>query len=93
MRLRLAGDKDRETRNKAVYYGLSILNEKSDPVIEMMVNLAIDPRALADVGRIGWGLSHGADKDIIKALLVPYIEGQGEQAQRARKLYREIFKD
>ena len=90
---RLAGDNDRGTRNKAVYYGLSVLNEKSDFVVEMMVNLAIDPRALADVGRIGWGLSHGADRDKIKALLAPYIQGQGEQTQRAHKLYREIFKD
>ena len=91
--IRLAGDKDRETRNKAVYYGLSVLNEKPDPVVEMMVNFALDPTALADVGRIGWGLSRGADKDKIKALLAPYIQGQDEQSQRARKLYREIFQD
>jgi hypothetical protein len=91
--IRLAGDKDRGTRNKAVYYGLSVLNEKTDPLVEMMVKLAIDPTAVADVGRIGWGLSRGADKDKIKALLEPHIKGQSEQAQRARKLYMEIFKD
>jgi len=91
--IRLAGDNDRETRNKAVYYGLSVLNEKTDPVVEMMVNLAIDPTASADVGRIGWGLSRGANKDKIKALLAPHIQGQSKQAQRAHKLYTEIFKD
>jgi len=91
--IRLAGDNDRGTRNKAIYYGLSVLNEKPDSVVEMMVNLAIDPTTLADVGRIGWGLSRGADKDKIKTLLAPYIQGQSKQAQRARKLYTEIFKD
>ena len=89
--LRLSNDKDRGVRNQAVYYGLSVVEDKDERVVKRLVEMALDKTN--DFGRISWGLSYGADKEMIKKYLKPYIDIKSKKGELARKLYKEIFKE
>jgi len=89
--LRLSKDKDRGVRYQAVYYGLSVVENKDERVIKRLVEMALDKTN--DFGRIGWGLGHGADKEMIKKYLKPYIDIKSKKGELARQLYKEIFKE
>lgn len=50
--LRLSKDKDRQVRNAAVYYGLSVVTNKSDEVIKRLVDMIAELVGQADLDRI-----------------------------------------
>ncbi|MHC4738087.1 MAG: HEAT repeat domain-containing protein, partial [Planctomycetota bacterium] len=89
--LRLSKDKDRGVRYQAVYCGLSVVENKDESIIERLVEMALDKTS--DFGRISWGLSRGADEEIIKKYLIPHLTHESTKAKLARKLYRELFKE
>ncbi len=89
--LRLSKDKDRGVRYQAVYYGLSVVENKDESIIKRLVEMALDKTS--DFGRISWGLSRGADEEIIKKYLIPHLTHESTKAKLARKLYRELFKE
>ena len=89
--LRLSKDKDRGVRYQAVYYGLSVVQDKDEGVVKRLVEMAFDKTN--DFGRISWGLGYGADKEMIKKYLKPYIDIKSRKGQLARQLYKEIFKE
>jgi len=80
-----------EYKYYAVYSGLSVANPKSERFVKRLVEMALDETN--DFGRISWGLSHGADKEIIKKYLVPYLDSESKKDELARQLYREIFEE
>jgi len=90
--MRLSKDKDGDVRNSAVYYGLSVVDNKSDEVIKRLIEMAVDTSGQEDLGRIMWGLGRGADKEKIRTYLRPYIGLKNEEGELARKVYFEIFK-
>ena len=55
--------------------------------------MAVDEAALNDFGRISWGLGRGADKEIIKEYLRPYLDIESRKGELARVLYRNIFNE
>jgi nitrous oxidase accessory protein NosD len=69
-----------------------VVENKSDKVIKRLIEMALDAGASSDLGRIGWGLGRGADKEKIKMYLMPYLEPGNRKGERARQLYREMFK-
>jgi len=91
--LQLARDENRQVRKNAVYYGLSVVNNKSEAVIKQLIEMAVDEAALNDFGRISWGLGRGADKEIIKEYLRPYLDIESRKGELARVLYRNIFNE
>jgi hypothetical protein len=91
--LLLSKDRDREVRNAAVYYGLSVVANKSDEVIKRLVDMAVEAGGQADLGRIIWGLQRGADKRKIMAQLQPLLSLRDKKGELARKVYFEIFKE
>ena len=91
--LLLSKDRDREVRNAAVYYGLSVVANKSDEVIKRLVDMAVEVEGQADLGRITWGLQRGADKRKIRVQLQPLLNLKDKKGELARKVYFEIFKD
>jgi len=90
--LRLSKDKYLEVRNSAVYYGLSVVADKSDEVIKRLVDMIVEPNQ-ADLDRIIWGLRTGADKEKVRAHLQPFIGLRDLKGELARKAYFEIFKE
>ena len=89
--MRLAQDSHRGTRNDAVYYGLSVLLDKDERVVKVLIDLAVDPTADADLDRIAWGLQRGADRDLIQSLLASHLKGNTRKARRAQELHSKIF--
>jgi len=87
----LAKDSDHETRNNAVYYGLSVLTQKDPAAVQVLIDLALDPAADADIGRIAWGLARGADKGLIQSLLEPHLKAATPEGNLARELHKKIF--
>ena len=77
--LRLSKDKDRGVRNQAVYYGLSVVANKDEKIIKRLVEMALDKTN--DFGCISWGLSHGADEEIIKKYLKPYLDIESKKGE------------
>jgi hypothetical protein len=91
--LGLSKDRDREVRTAAVYYGLSLVSNKSDEVIKRLVDMVVETDGQADLGRIIWGLQRGADKRKIMAQLQPLLGLRDKKGELARKVYFEIFKE
>ena len=91
--MRLSKDEDLEVRNKAVYFGLSVVRDKDEKIIKRLIDLALDEDAQADVGRISWGLRNSVNKEIIKTYLRSYLDLENDTSEVAKRLYREIFKD
>ncbi len=54
--VQLGGDSDRGVRYQAVYYGLSVVRDKSEPVVRRLVELALTDHDDSMYGRIVWGL-------------------------------------
>ncbi len=54
--LKLSADSNREVRYNAVYYGLSVVRDKSEPIIRRLVEMALADHENNLHGRIVWGL-------------------------------------
>jgi hypothetical protein len=57
--LQLSYDPEHSVKYSAVYFGLSVVREKSDAVLRRLVELSVRETDLDMVGRINWGLQFG----------------------------------
>ncbi len=92
--LRLSKDQSRDVRYQVVYFGLSVITNKDEQIIKRLVEMALDEsnsHNFAD--RIRWGLTHGANKEVIKKYLDPYLSIEDKKGELARNLYKEIYKE
>jgi hypothetical protein len=94
--LRLASDSDREVRYNAVYYGLSVVRDKSEPVIRQLVDLALADHENNLYGRIVWGLrTFSKDKsETVAQVLAEHLGRAKTDAHLAASiygLYREVL--
>lgn len=85
--LKLSKDDDRDVRFNAVYYGLSTVREKSDEIIERLLEMAFADREPNLFHRIEWGLRN--DRERVAKMLNEYIAGKDKDDARAA---REVFK-
>ncbi|MFA5292903.1 MAG: M56 family metallopeptidase [Phycisphaerae bacterium] len=92
--LQLSKDQSQNVRYQAVYFGLSVITNKDEQVIKQLVEMALNESNSNDfVSRIRWGLTFGADKEIIKKHLMPYFDIKSDKHDLAKQLYKEIFKE
>lgn len=93
--LDLSRDEDRGVRYNAVYFGLSVVRDKSDETIERMVEMAsAAPKYDRNFhGRIAWGLKRDRQRAaaVINAFLAAESAGAGKGEDLVRRLYREIM--
>lgn len=91
--LKLSSDSNREVRSNAVYYGLSVVRDKSESVIRRLVSLALADQEQNFYGRIVWGLkgSMRADRQLVERVLTRELEDAGTDAKRAA--VHRLFKD
>lgn len=67
---KLAADEDRKVRTSAIYFGLSTVRGKSEPVVRQLVELGLVEQNPYDLGRIIWGLK--PDRDLAAKVLKEY---------------------
>jgi len=94
--LELASDKVRDVRYNAVYYGLSVVRDKTEPVIRRLVELALSDHENNLYGRIVWGL-----KGPMRAAPEPFEKVLAEHLERSKSndhlaasvylLYRDVL--
>jgi hypothetical protein len=87
--LRLAADSDRGVRYQAVYYGLSVVRDKREPVVRRLVELALTDHDNSLYGRIVWGL-RGFSKDtpsIVGKILTEHLVRAKTDIQHAASVY------
>ncbi len=91
--LKLSSDSNREVRSNAVYYGLSVVRDKSESVIRRLVSLALADQEQNFYGRIVWGLKGPmrADRQLVERVLTRELEDAGTDAERAA--VHRLFKD
>ena len=92
--LDLSQDEDRSVRYNAVYFGLSVVREKSDEVVERLIEMAAAaPKYDGNLhGRIAWGLKRekGKADAAIEAFLAAEAADGSTGEKHLRRLYREI---
>ena len=79
MMMKLSDDKVRSVKYNAVYYGLSVLREKSEEHIQRLLEIAMTDHEPNMFGRIKWGLRE--DKDRATDLLYRVIQNPKDQEQ------------
>ena len=87
--LRLSADSDRDVRYNAVYYGLSVVRDKSEPVVRRLVELALTDHGNSLYGRIVWGL-RGFSKDTsetVAKVLTEHLGRAKTDAHHAASIY------
>jgi hypothetical protein len=87
--LQLAGDGDRYVRYQAVYYGLSGMRDKTEPVVRRLMELALADHEYNLYGRIVWGL-HGFSKDtsdIVAKILTEHLGRAKTDVHHAASVY------
>lgn len=93
--LKLSSDSDREVRYNSVYYGLSIVRDKSEPVVRRLVGLALADQEQSFYGRIVWGLNGPtrADRELVERVLVWELKDGATESERAtaRRLYQDVL--
>jgi hypothetical protein len=95
--VKLGADSDREVRYNAVYYGLSVVREKGEPVVRRLVELALTDHENSLYGRIVWGL-RGFSKDTSETIAKVLTEHLGRAKTNAHHaasiygLYRDVLK-
>jgi len=91
--LKLSSDSNREVRYNAVYYGLSVVRDKSESVIQRLVSLALADQEQNFYRRIVWGLKGPmrADRQLVERVLTRELEDAGTDAKRAA--VHRLFKD
>jgi parallel beta-helix repeat protein len=87
--LKASYDPYRPVRYSSVYYGLSTVNDKSDVVINRMIEMAIADQEHNFYGRVVWGLKRNKEKTA--AALAEIIEQNNDATHAAAlKLYKDI---
>ena len=93
--LKLSADTDRDVRYHAVYYGLSVVRDKSEPVVRRLVQLALADPEINFYGRIVWGLKNSAQagRPLFERILAAESQAATTDAQRAtvRRLYKDVL--
>ena len=94
--LKLTRDEDREVRYNAVYYGLSVVRDKTEPIVRRLVELALADQENNFYGRIVWGLKGPmrTTPEVFEKTLAAELERAGTDAQRTtliRKLYKDVL--
>ena len=92
--LKLSADRDREVRYNAVYYGLSVVRDKSEPVVRRLVEMALADHENNVYGRIVWGLrgfSKGTS-DIVGRVLAEEFGRAKSDVHRAASIYS-LYRD
>jgi len=90
----LAIDEVRDIRTNAVYYGLSTVRDKSEAVIEQLINMALADHENNLYGRIVWGL-RGADSNLMENALLRKIPRESATLHDKGSfyvLYKELLK-
>ena len=88
--LTLSKDKNSKVRFNAVYYGLSTVRQKSDKVIERLLEMAFEP-PISDMyeHRIIWALKR--DQTRVSKMLQKYLKSEDMAVvKRAQKVYKDI---
>ena len=87
--LELASDKVRDVRYNAVYYGLSVVRDKTEPVIRRLVELALSDHENNLYGRIVWGLKGPmrASPGPFEKILAEYLEASESNDHLAASVY------
>ena len=92
--LDLSQDEDRGVRYNAVYFGLSVVHDKSEEVIDRLIEMAAAaPKYDGNLhGRIAWGLKR--EKARAAAAIEAFVAAEGADGSRSEeilsRLYREI---
>ncbi|MBN2127899.1 MAG: right-handed parallel beta-helix repeat-containing protein [Sedimentisphaerales bacterium] len=94
--LELASDKVRDVRYNAVYYGLSVVRDKTEPVVRRLVELALSDHENNLYGRIVWGLKGPmrASPEPFEKVLAEYLnasESNDHLAASVYLLYRDVL--
>ena len=90
----LSKDEVRDIRYNAVYFGLSTVRNKSEDVIEQLINMALADHENNLYGRITWGL-RGADSNLMENALLRKIPRESailHDKGAFYVLYRELLK-
>ncbi len=94
--LKLSTDSDRDVRYNAVYYGLSVVRDKSETVVRRLVEMALADHENNLYGRIVWGL-RGFSKgppDVVGRVLAEEFGRAKTDVHRAASvcsLYRDVL--
>lgn len=96
MMLKLGRDENRQVRYNAVYFGLSTVQEKTEPIVRFLLELALNDLEWNNHYRITWGLGWGADKKAVKSVMDEILERPMDSlfdAACAYLLYQETVKE
>ncbi|MCL2349719.1 MAG: carboxypeptidase regulatory-like domain-containing protein [Planctomycetaceae bacterium] len=84
---------DPEIYRNAVYFGLSVVNEKTPDVLQAMVDVAMKTDDYVNtISRIEWGCK-GKDKAAFLELLKPYLESTDEKVRTKAENVQSFFND
>jgi hypothetical protein len=92
--LQLAKDEDREVRYAVVYFGLSTIQDKSEPVIRRLIEIALADHEWNMHGRIVWGLKLCKNGTLLKRIMTEYVDDAGVSADErtsARAFYKDVL--
>ena len=83
-----AGDKY-GTRHYAVYFGLSVVHQKTPAILRTLVDLCIRVDDPNDLGRVAWGC-RGQRPELV-SWLTPYLESEDTAVRQKAEAVRRIF--
>jgi len=89
--MQLSRDNDPEVRHKAVYYGLSVITNKSDKVVKTLIDIAMNTKNYDTYERICWGLK--SDKEATHRIVLDYLDDEIYNRQLLVDFYRYTFKE
>lgn len=92
--LKLSADRNREVRYDAVYYGLSVVRDKSEPVVRRLVEMALANHENDLQGRIVWGLRSFSKETskIVGQVLAEELGRAKSDVHRAASVYS-LYRD
>ncbi len=88
--MRLSADEQRDVRYKAVYHGLSVVDEKSDTVVKRLIDIALTDDEHNMYGRCCWALQ---DNQKAKEILRSYAEDNELDQEKVKQLYQQLFQE
>jgi len=72
--IELARSGDRELRHDAIYFGLSTLKDKSEAVVDLLIETLADPDWTNTGGRALWGLGQGVPEHLQAKVAAALVE-------------------
>lgn len=77
------------TRHWAVYFGLSVVEEKTPSILHTLVDLCMNTDDPNDLHRVAWGAS--SQRDELLTYLQPYLESDDETLRAKADIRKQIF--